>query len=412
MSAGSSLATAGLTARYNVALPTYLDTELTELQTNVNGVLLTSDIGLTALDKGAGVIAANTLRVTMASDQPEIVVETQLTQGAGVADATTLRAVLATDQTQIPVNTQLTQGAGVVDGTTLRAVLVTDQTQIPVNTQLTQGAGVVDGTTLRAVLATDQTQIPVDTQLTKGAGVVDGTTLRAVLVTDQTQIPVNTQLSQNSGVVDATTLRTRFCTEDITLLTHEKAAGAATANTLRVTVDSGQITGPVATEATLAALNTKVVQDFGVVATAIKVAAIPGNATGIADFGAGVVSAQTPRVIIASDQTVLPVSNGLDVKDFDLIDASSTNIPGNASATLEIIAALSANIKKVKIAETTGNWLELRVGAGNGTLVHYINPGFDGVIDLNIASGSRVSVRAALSVAALTVGELGTHFLG
>jgi len=63
-----------------------------------------------------------------------------------------------------------------------------------------------------------------------------------------------------------------------------------------------------ATETTLASINTKIVQDFGVSTTAIRVAALLGNAAGVAAFAAGVTNAQTLRVVLPTDQSAIPAS--------------------------------------------------------------------------------------------------------
>lgn len=74
----------------------------------------------------------------------------------------------------------------------------------------------------------------------------------------------------------------------------------AATESVRTTLAAGS---GLATETTLAAINTKLVQlalDFGSPTGALRTAAIIGNSSGIADFGSGAVSSQTLRVAIGS----------------------------------------------------------------------------------------------------------------
>jgi hypothetical protein len=63
-----------------------------------------------------------------------------------------------------------------------------------------------------------------------------------------------------------------------------------------------------ATETTLSAINTKLNSDFGASTGAVRVAALLGNASGAAAFGAGTTNAQTLRVVFPTDQTAIPAT--------------------------------------------------------------------------------------------------------
>lgn len=96
------------------------------------------------------------------------------------------------------------------------------------------------------------------------------------------------------------------------------AAGQSTNHTDLVAVEGKQDTG----NTSLASIDAKVADNFGVATGAVRVAAQLGNASGAADFNSGVVSAQTPRVILASDQlnaaaTGSASANNTDVLSFD-----------------------------------------------------------------------------------------------
>lgn len=64
-----------------------------------------------------------------------------------------------------------------------------------------------------------------------------------------------------------------------------------------------------ASEATLAILNTKFFNDYGVSSGAIRTASQIGNTTGAALFGAGTTTAQVLRVVLPTDQTAIPITD-------------------------------------------------------------------------------------------------------
>jgi hypothetical protein len=173
-----------------------------------------------------------------------------------------------------------------------------------------------------------------------------------------------------------------------------------------------------------------------------------GNASGAADFGSGNASAQTQRVVIASDQSAIPAAQSgawditnitgtvslptdaatetslagvlsntafltvVDLMDTPLLDASSTNIPASASLPLEVVASLSSEAKKIKVNDTTGEYIGVFFGAATSeVLAGVIGPGMDNELSLIIPVSTRVSIRN-MKNAAITLGNLCIQFLG
>lgn len=142
-----------------------------------------------------------------------------------------------------------------------------------------------------------------------GAGATTAQVLRAVLASDQAAT-----LAQETTLGNILTALGLLGTEatlgqvltalgplatEATLLNVLSALGPlATEATLQT----------LATEATLSSLNGKINSDFGASSGAARVAALLGNASGIADFNSGNVTAQTPRVVIATDQPAFNVN--------------------------------------------------------------------------------------------------------
>lgn len=94
-----------------------------------------------------------------------------------------------------------------------------------------------------------------------------------------------------------------------TISTYSKGAGTVDANTLRTTPASDSphllatrhetVTTPLATR--ISDGTSFIPSGFGAVANGLRAVAIPGNVSGIADFGSGVQGAQTPRITPATD---------------------------------------------------------------------------------------------------------------
>lgn len=187
-------------------------------------------------------------------------------------------------------------------------------------------------------------------------------------------------------------------------------------------VDVGNISGTVslptgaATETTLSSLDGKVANNYGVATGAVRTASQVGNASGIADFGSGALSAQTLRTVIATDQPAISVTSValdvVDVQDTPLLDASSTNIPGSAASPLQVVASLAATVKKIQVLDTTGFFFGVYTGAAASEVLKFIvGPGSDQTIDASIASGTRISLRS-MTTTAISSGNVAINFIG
>ena len=182
--------------------------------------------------------------------------------------------------------------------------------------------------------------------------------------------------------------------------------GAASMTALKV--DGSAVTQPVsasslplptgaATESTLSSLNTKV----------------PSQ-------GQALMAASVP-VVIASNQTAIPVSGSLtagklsvvDLLDANILDTSITNIPGSASSTVQVIASTAAEIKAIQLLDTTGAFVGVYVGGiGSEVLKFVMGPGSDQTIEHNIPAASRVSLKRLDSTTAVSSGIVAFNCLG
>jgi len=177
--------------------------------------------------------------------------------------------------------------------------------------------------------------------------------------------------------------------------------------------------------------------DFGATTNSQRVAAVLGNSTAEAAFGTGARSAQTLRVTVATDDDV-PVSinagtnnigdvdiasaipagtNNIGDVDVATIAAGTNNIgiveaAGKSSVELihndhsstaittsayvQLVASTSGDVNRWHIFDGSGEGLILATGSAASEVdIAYIPPGgLDSPLDLYVASGTRISVKA------------------
>lgn len=86
-------------------------------------------------------------------------------------------------------------------------------------------------------------------------------------------------------------------------------------------------------------------------------------------------------------------------------------VPVTTGAYTQLIASTTATISQIFIFDSSGQTLVLALGAAASEVDKlYIIPGGNGLVPINIPSGSRVSIRAISGNA--TVGEISVSFLG
>lgn len=195
------------------------------------------------------------------------------------------------------------------------------------------------------------------------------------------------------------------------------AQGAAlTAASLPVNIASDQV---VPVSATSLPLPTGAATEVTLAAILADTANIDTNIGTIAgwDTNSGAVGANTQRVHLTDEslaalETINAVITPLDVVATSFTDASSSNIPGNASLPLQILGASPA-IKKIQVMDTTGQYLEIMTGAASSEVrVAIVGPGSDQTLELDIPAATRVSVRRLDGATAITDGILAINYIG
>lgn len=212
------------------------------------------------------------------------------------------------------------------------ASIVKSQLQDNAGAAITLGQKVM-ASSVPVVIASDQSTLPVSAaSLPLPAGAATEATLAKLPVAQG-----STTSGQSGPLVQGA-----VTTASPTYTTGQTSAFSLTlAGALRI--DGSAVTQPISaaslplpagasTETTLVALNTKFNSDFGASTGAIRVAALLGNATGAALFGAGTTTAQVLRVVLPTDQTSIPVT---------MLDVSPTNgsITAFDSVTTSLVGA-------------------------------------------------------------------------
>lgn len=125
-------------------------------------------------------------------------------------------------------------------------------------------------------------------------------------------------------------------------------------------------------------------------------------------------SANSLAVVLASDQSSLsvttPTLDVVDLCDTPLVDATTIN--GSAGAFTQVVASLAADVKKIQIADTSGSFIGVYTGPASSEALKFIfGPGSDSTIDVNIPSGTRISLRS-MEASAPTSGSIVLNFIG
>ncbi len=189
-----------------------------------------------------------------------------------------------------------------------------------------------------------------------GAGSAGPQVLRVTVVDDQATIPVEvenlpTTVDVNTGSPTSSTIRT---------VISSRSEAAATPLATRLS-DGSAFLG----------------SDFGAATGALRVASILGNATAVADFGSGVLSAQTLRVVLATDQPTVPVSIAGTVTISGTVAATQSgtwninnvsgtvSLPTGAATEATLATRASEATLATRASETTLSALNTKVTLGS-----------------------------------------------
>ena len=101
----------------------------------------------------------------------------------------------------------------------------------------------------------------------------------------------------------------------------------------------------------------------------------------------------------------------VDQIDIEILDTSSTAIPGSASLPLQVVASTAADTQKVISVEDIGEYIGLYTGAASSEVLKCILPLGGGEVQVDIPSGTRISLRA-IETSAISTGKISINFIG
>lgn len=324
----------------------------------------------------------------------------------------------------------------IASGTVTTTNSANGNTGSAVPAQATQIGG-TDGTNLRGIKTDANGELQVDVL---SCALPTGAATDAQLVSLNSKIPANITVSgsrllvDNSGVTQPvsgsvsisgsvavtgplTDAQLRATAVPVSAASLPLPTGAATESTLQGVATESTLQA-VATESTLQSIDSELAGIGANVSTiSAEVASIEGKTPAL---GQALMVASVP-VVIASNQTAIPVSGSftagklsvVDLLDANILDTSSTNIPGSASSPVQVIASTAAEIKAIQLLDTTGAFVGVYVGGiGSEVLKFVMGPGSDQTIEHNIPAASRVSLKRLDSTAAVSSGIVAMNCMG
>lgn len=333
-----------------------------------------------------------------------------------MADA--LAVSLASDQSSIPVTQSGTWNLNNISGTiSLPTGAATEATSLAISGKLPATLGQkAMAASMAVTIASDQSAVPASQSGTWNINNISGTiSLPTGAATETTLSALNTKVTQDFGV---STAAVRVASQ-IGNATGAAAfgSGADSAQTLRVTLSTraeaaatplavrqsdGTTLYNGASEPTLSSANTKLgtiqtqitnlngktENDFnGATTIAIRTAAILGNASGVASFGAGASASNTLRVVLADESKP---QIGLQPVAVISRTYSTSNVTGTYT---NLGTALGAAANMVAFFETGGSPLIIGWG-GNDKFI--VPPGgSESPLPVAIPNGTQLQIKTA-----------------
>lgn len=143
-------------------------------------------------------------------------------------------------------------------------------------------------------------------------------------------------------------------------------------------------------------------------ATETTLSTVAGDTTSIdgklpATLGQKAKSASLAVTLASDEDAINTLQNGKSSVEIIRNDYTGTSV--TTGAYVELVSSSSADINRMSVFDSSGETLKIAVGAAASEVDQFnIFPGGNGIVDLFIPSGSRISVRAVSATA--SVGEL------
>lgn len=354
--------------------------------------------GLGPLDVASGTSSALTLRVVL-SDDSTISIEED--KDYGTVGANTIRTAA-----QIGNATGAADfGSGADSAQTLRVTPSTrsETATTPLAVRLSDGTAFYAGATEATVASIDTEVTAINTKTPNLGQALMTASVPVAIASDQStlsisaaSLPLPTGAATESSLVAMSaklpaTLGQKVSAQSmsVTIANDQSDIDVAQAGTWDIQNITGTVSLPTgaATEATLAQLDGKVANNYGVATGAVRTAAQIGNAGGTADFDEGAASSQTLRVVLADESKP---QGGLAPVAVITRAYSSLNVTGTYTS---LGAPLGATANMVAFFETGGVPLII----GWGTADKFIIPpgGAESPLPVTIPAATQLQIKTA-----------------
>lgn len=306
------------------------------------------------------------------------------------AMAASLAVVVASDQSAIPASQSGTWNINNISGTvSLPTGASTEATLSALSAKFGALGQALMAASAPVVIASDQSAIPASQSGTWNINNISGT------VSLPTGASTEATLSAFSAKFNSLGQKTMANSAPVVISSDQSAIPASQSGTWNINNISGTVSLPTgaATEATLSAASAKLPATLGQKTMANSMA-----------------------VVIASDQSAVTVDNNLtvvDLLDANILDTSTTNIPGSAGSPVTAVASLASAVKKIQIFDTTGAFVGVYTGAAaSEVLLFTFGPGSNETTDVKISAGTRISFKRLDSTTAVSSGIVSINCIG
>lgn len=318
------------------------------------------------LDKDTGVVAANTLRVTVGTDDTVMtgIASTLISTDSFASSISTSSQSSLTELVTLNVTAGLSKDE-LVDQTVYLADI--------------DGGTVQNGILLTSIESSSTASSATLSSIQTTAISIDGKTPGLGQAAKADSVPVTLASDQGNVGTTVSNLPTTVAT----------AAGATTASTLRAVIATDQTAIPVSQSGTWAitgvsgtvSLPTGAATETTLSGMSAKLPATLGPKTG----------ANSISVVFASDQASLQPTHA----KVALLRNDHSSVAVSTSAYTQLTASTTAAIKRLHIFDSSGSALYLAVGAAASEVDYiFIPPGGIEWIEIDIPSASRLSIKA------------------
>ncbi len=217
---------------------------------------------------------------------------------------------------------------------------------------------------------------------------------------DASLASIDTKLTGVSTAANQVTGNSSLSSIDTKLSSQATAANQATGNASLASIDS-KLTAPLSVTGPLTDTQLRA----SAVPVSVSSSALPTGAATSANQATEIASLSS----IDTKVTRLTVVDQIDTTP--LLDVSVTNIPASASAPVQVVASLAAQVYKVISVEDIGEFIGLYTGAASSEVLAAVLPLGGGEVEVSIPAGTRISLRN-MKNAAIVSDFIAINFLG